>query len=116
MKIAALVRSPDDISAKFRNETEVISKENILQIIEQFSGRSVGVSRFYLLDGSLVGKMLKFVEDFEGDMVCYFACQVSPVMLSRFINVENKRSYKKVDEFPLLSQLEKDLKQIKELL
>ena len=73
--------------------------------------------KLILLAGSTVDtdRLLKFVEDYRGDLAVYFIGKVSSVLLSRFNYMENRRKYQR-KEFPELTKVEQTVKRIKELI
>jgi signal peptidase I len=114
MKLAVFVDSPDSVPEKVRRDMLVVSSYNYEDVYSQYTGMNVKLIMFVGPSVDAV-RLLKFVEDYEGDLAVYFSGKVSTVMASRFNYVENRRKYQR-KEFPELGRVEKIVQDIKEVL
>lgn len=111
MKVAYLVSTPDDVPPRVRQRMVVMNEKNYQEIYASYLGLDKSMIMFVQAEVKLE-RLLKFVEEYAGNLAVYFTGIVSPVLLSRFNHFENRRVYERVS-FPKLSSNEELVDSIK---
>lgn len=119
MKALVLVDSVAQIPDAIKQKLYVISANNWQESFHFLEGKKTS-QYLYLHDTAPIERLLKLVEEYQGDLAVYTAQTVDSVMLSRFTRVVSRRKIEvtpaQVEAFLKGSELEQTLKEIKKVI
>jgi hypothetical protein len=112
MKMLVLVDGVASIPEKVRREVFVVNANNWSEAVLFFQGKTEG--RMFWEASCPVVRLLKLVEDFEGNLAVYTTQQVDEVMRSRFSRLSNRCRVTIKDGFGKPSEWESVVSRFKE--
>lgn len=119
MKALVLVDSVAQVPDSIRQKLYVISANNWQESFHFLAGKTTS-QYLYFHDTAPVERLLKLVEEYQGDLAVYTAQNIDSVMLSRFTRVVSRRKIEiaasQIEAFLKGSELEQTLKDIKKVL
>lgn len=114
MKLYCEVESLKNIPPKFRRNVFVVTQSNWREAYEFLEGKQT-LQYIFVHQNVNTDYLLKMVEDFSSDLVCYCAAPVRPVFLSRFTKTVSRKVHH-LKPFPPRDEWENKLDFIKKAL
>jgi len=114
VKVAYFVDSPQNVPERIRTRMVVVNDTNYQDVYSSYLGMTQPLI-MYVHKELRSEKLLKFVEEYKGNLAVYFSGKVSLVLLSRFNQYENRRTYER-QEFPKTSPTEELVKTVKQFI
>jgi hypothetical protein len=91
---------------KFPQDIILVSRYNLKEIYERFFGLSVPL--IIGVQASVIDEyLLKFVEEYKGELVMYFLSSPGSTLLSRFNEVHIEKHFNSKKEFPMKSEVQR---------
>ncbi len=104
MKALILVDSVASLPQDKDKTVLIVTQLNWEEVYHYLYGKTIPVY-IYLHENCPFERLLKLVEDYKGDMAVYTQELVSPIFLSRFTRVVNRKSFDIDKEFGSKSEL-----------